>query len=149
MIDAFNRVSNLQAVTATAVSTDAINTGLPNRALAVGRPLILTTQVGTAATAAGAATVQFEIISADDAALTTNVTSHYITAAIGKATLVAGYRITMVAPPDGGGNKFRQYVGARYTVATGPLTAGTFSTFVEADALAFTTYTDQIRAVSN
>ena len=149
MIDKFNRPSTLQAVTATAVSTDSIDTGLPNRNLASGHDFIMTAQVGTAFTAAGAATMQIEVISADDAALTVNVTSHYITAAIPKATLVAGYRVAMTVPSDAGGVKFRQYVGTRYTVATGPMTAGTISSFLEATALAYFQYADQIKAVSN
>lgn len=149
MIDAFNRVSLLQAVTATAVSTDSINTGLPNRALSVGKDLIFTAQVGTAVTAAGAATVTFEVISADDAALTTNVTVHASSAAIGKATLVSGYRQTLLVDPSGGGAKFRRYIGMRYTVATGPLTAGTFTSFIEADALTYTQYADSIPAATN
>ena len=149
MIDAFNRVSLLQAVATTAVSTDSINTGLPNRALGVGKPLFLTATVGTTVTAAGAATVTFEIISADDAALTTNVTVHAASPAIGKATLVAGYKQPVMVAPNGGGFLFRRYVGMRYTVANGPLTAGTFTTFIEADVAAYTQYADSIVAVTN
>ena len=149
MIDAFNRVSLLQAVTATAVSTDSINTGLPNRALAVGKDLYFTSQVGTAVTAAGAATVRFEVISADDAALTTNVTVHGASPDVPKATLIAGNRQTVLVDPTGGGAKFRRYVGMRYTVGTGPLTAGTFTSFIEADILAYTQYADNIPAATN
>ena len=57
------------------------------------------------------------------AAITTIAT----TAAIGKATLVAGYQVVIPLPP---GVTYERYLGARYTVATGPLTAGAFSFFI-------------------
>ena len=45
-----------------------------------------------------------------------------VTAAIPKATLVAGYQHIIPMP-----TKLRRYCRVYYTVATGPLTAGTFS----------------------
>ncbi|MEC5161718.1 MULTISPECIES: Bbp16 family capsid cement protein [unclassified Janthinobacterium] len=121
-----------QAVTATAVSTNTLDTNpltlganQPND-LGRGEPLEIAIGVTVAATAAGAATVTFEYIQADDAALTTNVEVICTTGPIGKATLVLGALVALhvdraspLAP--------RRYVGLRYTVATGPLTAGSFT----------------------
>jgi len=45
-----------------------------------------------------------------------------VTAAIGKATLVAGRQIVIPMP-----TKLRRYSRVYYTVGTGPLTAGAFS----------------------
>jgi hypothetical protein len=127
-----------QAVTATAVSTNSIDTGPlslgGNQAGDLGRGEELFVEISTlvAAAAAGAATVNFEFIQADDAALTTNVETLAQTGPIGKATLVAGAlvllqvgRATPLAP--------RRYVGVRYTVGTGPLTAGTFAASITHD----------------
>lgn len=120
-----------QAVTATAVSTNSIDTNpdsigsnQPND-LGRGEPLEIAISVLTTATAAGAATVNFEYVQADDAALTTNVETLGQTGPIGKATLVAG-ALVPIHVPRASPLAPRRYVGVRYTVATGPLTAGTF-----------------------
>ena len=119
-------VSDAQAVTATAVSTNAIDTGSSSvvRNIGWGEEMRMVVQTNVTALAAGAATVVFEIIQADDAALTTNVTSLMSSAAIPKASLVQGGVPPMdfVLPAT-----TQRYVGVRYTVATGPLTAGTFT----------------------
>lgn len=121
-----------QAVTATAVSTNSLDTN-PNTLggnqpndIGRGEGLEIAISVLVAATAAGAATVNFEYVQADDAALTTNVETIVQTGPIGKAALTVGALIPLhldraapLAP--------RRYTGVRYTVGTGPLTAGTFT----------------------
>jgi hypothetical protein len=113
-------LSDAQAITATANSTDVIAmTGLR---FGRGQRLRFYVQVDTAFTAAGAATLTIALVQADNAALTTNAETLYTTAAIGKAALI----------PDG--KKFlvdidipkqsKNFLGATYTVATGPMTAG-------------------------
>jgi hypothetical protein len=78
------------------------------------------------ATAAGGATVNFELIQADDGALTTNVETIVQTGAIPIAKLTAGTLVPLhldrAAPYAP-----RRYIGVRYTIGTGPLTAGSFS----------------------
>lgn len=121
-------LSDAQAVTATAFSVDQYDTGnmgAGNPARNLGRDfadLRAVFTVGAAATAAGAATVNFEIGSADDAA-GTNFTPHAQSGPIAIANLTAGAVPFDVALPD----HTRRFVMARYTVATGPLTGGTFS----------------------
>lgn len=118
-------VSNAQAVTATAVSTDSIDTQLasPIRDIGTGEEMRMVITCGLAALAAGAATVTFELVQADDAALTTNVEVLSATGAIPKATIVAGYTAMDTVVP----RNTRRYIGVRYTVGTGPLTQGTFT----------------------
>jgi hypothetical protein len=125
-----------QAVTATAVSTNSIDAAPAalNQLTDIGRGenTQITVHVAQTVTAAGAATVNFELIQADDFALTTNVETLGQTGAIPKATLVAGARIALQWPramPYAP----RRYIGVRYTVGTGPLTAGAFATFVGKD----------------
>jgi hypothetical protein len=121
-----------QAVTATAVSTNTYDTGSttlggnqPND-LGRGEGLEIAISTLVAATAAGAATVNFELIQADDAALSVNVETLVQTGPVPKATLVVGALVALhydrAAPLAA-----RRYIGVRYTVGTGPLTAGTFS----------------------
>jgi hypothetical protein len=122
-----------QAVTATAIgSTGVIDLGASPtlQDVANGKPLFVVFQVDTAATAAGAATVTLSVESDSTANLATSATVHATTEAIGKATLVAGYKRILALPP---GRSYERYLGVRFTVATGPLTAGAFSAFLTSE----------------
>lgn len=123
LIDRQTTLSDKQAVTATAFSSDQFDTGNMSPARNLGRRglrAVVTTDVGAAA--AGAATVQFEIGEADDAA-GTNYQTLASGPAIGKAALGAGTKPFDVPIPD----TSKRFIMGRYTVATGPLTAGTFT----------------------
>lgn len=128
LTDALLQLASAQAVTSTAVSTNTIDLSQA-RDLGEGRDLYAVITVDTTATAAGAATVNFQIISSAAAALT-SPTILGQTDAIGKAELTAGRRPIVVripstvlaAQPIG-----QRYLGLQYTVGTGPLTAGAFS----------------------
>jgi hypothetical protein len=146
IIDLQTKFSDVQAVTVTAVSANILdlrnfNTGVTTPALAdeslVGANMWVTIFVGTAVTAAGAATVTFSLESDSTTDLATSPTVHYVSAAIGKATLVAGYAAVRVQLPSG---DYERYLGVRYTVATGPLTAGTFTAFLHPNVQRNITY---------
>lgn len=131
LVDALLQLSAAQAVTASAVSTNTIDLGTA-RDLAPGKPLYLVFGVDTTATAAGAATVTFQAISSAAANLG-SPTVLAQTDAIGKAELTAGRKLIAVpiAPPVLAAQpKGQQYLGAQYTVATGPLTAGAFTCYL-------------------
>lgn len=123
-IDKALQVSDGQAVTATAPSTDVIDFGqaTPNSGMSSMLSMVVT--VGEAATAAGAATVT---ISVQDSADNTNFADVASTAAIGKAALPLGGQVVIPMPVI-----HRRYVRLNYAVATGPLTAGKFSAQVVA-----------------
>lgn len=118
-IDKTLQVSNEQAVTATAASTDVIDFGQLNPDVGMTDQCSMVITTDEAATAAGAATVTFSVQDSADNATFADVA---VTAAIGKATLVAGYQLVIPMP-----TKLRRYCRVNYTVATGPLTAGKFS----------------------
>lgn len=121
LIDKQALLSDEQAVTVTAFGQFWYDTGSQSRNIGrVGERMKFT--VDEAATAAGAATVVFELVQADDDA-GTGVTSLASSAAIGKAALTLGASPFDIALPD----NTQRYIGVRYTVATGPLTAGKFS----------------------
>src|SRR5690242_21379231 len=94
--DAFLVFNSAQAVTSSAVSTNTIDLGTA-RDLGPGTPLHIAISVDTTVTAAGAATVNFQFISSAAANLSspTIITQ---TDAIGKATLVAGFRFQLFVP---------------------------------------------------
>lgn len=118
-IDKALQVSNEQAVTASAASTDVIDFGQVNPDLGMCDQCNMVITTDEAATAAGAATVTFSV---QDSADNSTFADVAVTAAIGKATLVAGYQHVIPMP-----TKLRRYCRVYYTVGTGPLTAGKFS----------------------
>lgn len=120
-IDNQLQLSSAQAVTASAASTNVIDLG-SDRDVGMSS-LVLALTVIQAATAAGAATVQFQVQVSDDSTFGTGVTTVNETDAIGKATLAAGYQRFIRLQPGTVGRYLRLY----YNVGTGPLTAGQFS----------------------
>ena len=129
IIDRFNEFSDAQAPTtvATHASTNVVD--LKAAGALEGKPYYLHIKVNTTATADGAATVTFAAQTDDDEAFG-SATTLYTTAAIGKATLVAGYEVVRLSL---NGLPLERYVRGYYTVATGPLTAGKFDFFLSAD----------------
>ena len=128
LTDALLQLSSAQAVTASAVSTNTIDLGVA-RDLGGGTKLYAVFTVDTTVTAAGAATVNFQIISSAAANLS-SPTILIQSDAIGKAELTAGRRPTVLEIPEtvlAAQPIGQRYLGAQYTVATGPLTAGAFS----------------------
>ena len=131
LLDALLQLSNAQAVTTTAVSTNTIDLS-QNRDLGPGENLHAIISVDTTATAAGAATVTFQIISSASAALTSPTVLSQ-TDAIPIANLTAGRKPIVIdlspavlnAQPIG-----QRYLGLQYTIGTGPLTAGAFTAYL-------------------
>jgi hypothetical protein len=117
-----------QAVTATAVSTNTIDLSQP-RDVGAGEELYARIFVDTTVTAAGAATVRFEVITSASADLSTP-TVIGASGDIGKADLVLGARVSIPIPANMIRPLGQRYLGLRYTVSTGPLTAGTFTALV-------------------
>jgi hypothetical protein len=117
------------AVTVTAIS-NVIDHG---KAVDIsrGQPKRYDLRVTTAFTAAGAATFLPSYVEADSADLQTNPTVLWApAAAIGKATLVAGYVIQDAPLP----RISKRYSGWSWVVATGPMTAGKLSGGIISDS---------------
>jgi hypothetical protein len=129
IIDNLTTLSSAQAVTSSAVSTNTLDTG--GRDIGAGEQLYMHFSVDETVTADGAATVTFQLIGSANADLSSAVVLSQTTA-IGKATLVAGYRFAMPIPVQVGSTGQR-YFGVNYSVATGPLTAGKFTASIVKD----------------
>lgn len=129
--DANLTLSASQAVTATAFSTNTIDLGV-NRDIGAGEELNIYVNIEQTATAAGAATVNFQIVTSAAANLSTPTIIGQ-TDAIPKASLVAGTQITIPVPRSFINKLGQRYFGLQYTVGTGPLTAGIFSAGVVID----------------
>lgn len=118
-IDKALQVSNEQAVTVSAASTDSIDFGQDNPNVGLDDRSNMVITVDESAAAAGAATVTFLVQDSADNATFADVA---VTAAIGKASLAAGQQVVIPMP-----TKLRRYCRVYYTIGTGPLTAGKFS----------------------
>ena len=81
--------------------------------------LVLT--VPTAFTAGGAATLTITLESDSTADLATSPTVHLTVGPIAVADLTEGAVLADIAIPK---DDYEEYIGVRYTVATGPMTAG-------------------------
>lgn len=124
ILDKLLQYSDKQAVTVTAVSTNVVDAGATKNAnlgrdLGAGTPLWLYVNVGTAFTAAGAATL---VVSLQDSADNVTFADVAQSGAIPVASLTAGKAIQLGFPVP-----TRRYTRVNYTVATGPMTAGTIS----------------------
>lgn len=129
--DANLTLSASQAVTATAFSTNTLDLGVA-RDIGVGEELNIYVNVEVTAAAAGAATVNFQIVTSANPNLSTPTIIGQ-TDAIPKANLVAGSAIQIPIPVSFINSLGQRYLGLQYTVGTGPLTAGTFSAGIVID----------------
>ena len=119
-----------QAVTTTANSTNVVDLSLA-RDVGEGEDLYVQFTVGTAFTAGGAATLTPTIVVSAADSLTTPTTIA-TAGTIAVATLVAGYSFAVRLNPLIASLGLR-YLGAIYTVATGPMTAGTITADIVTD----------------
>lgn len=137
IIDKFNEFSDAQAVTATAISTNVIDLypvgslqGTNTlRDIGTGEDiyLVVKTAVNCTDTSSDATlTVTLESDSTEN--LATTPTVHFSTGAIAFAGFAtAGTNLAVIRLPAG---NYERYLGVRYTVASGPLTAGAFDAFL-------------------
>lgn len=102
------------------------------RDLGIGSEMWLEVLVLAAVTAAGgAATVNFELVTDNTAAITTkNVLA--ASGAISKATLTLGYkfRVQLPAADPAKANPYLRYIAVDYLIATNNLTLGTFGAYL-------------------
>lgn len=144
-IDKNLEFSDAQAVTSTAISTNVIDTltiaeaagstGIVENTtqdLGQAGELYLVVITQTAATDTGSdATLTITLESDSTADLATSATVHYSSGAIAFANFAtAGTRLVTLCLPHG---LYERYLGVRFTVASGPLTAGKFDAYLTLD----------------
>ena len=117
-----------QAVTASAASTDVLDLGKAGVTYGAGS-LFLVSRVGAAFEAEGSATLTISLQTATDEAFTSPITV-LSSGAIAKAALTAN---TIMQKADLNALPLQRYVRVYYTVATGPMTAGTIESFLTPD----------------
>ena len=126
-----------QSITTTANSTNVVDLSLA-RDIGEGEDLYVQFTVGTAFTAAGSATLTPTIVVSAADTLTTPTTIG-TSGTIAVASLIAGYTFVIRLNPQLFGSATTvsslgaRYLGAVYTVATGPMTAGTITADIVTD----------------
>jgi hypothetical protein len=144
-LDSRLEFSDGQAVTATAISTNVVDlisnaSGKnPVRDIGTGEDVYLVVITRTAATDSGSdATLAVSLESDSTENLATSPTVHFTTGALAFAAFsAAGTVLAAVKLPSG---NYERYLGVRYTVAAGPLTAGNFDAFLTTDVDAWRAY---------
>lgn len=133
VIDSALQLSAKQAVTVTANSINQLDVGPSLNALYTPDMVVpfVVRETVTAAGAAGAATVTFQVIASDASDMSTPQVI-LSSAAIPKAELVRGKIIYLRIPETSKGTypKAMRFLGARYIVNNGPLTAGSFDAWL-------------------
>lgn len=132
ILDKLNMFSDALALTATATS-DVIDLGV-SRDIGVGRPLEVICLVNTALLSAGSTTLVVKLQTDTQSSFGTAV-DLITTAAIAKATLIAGYEVIKQKLPQG----VQRYLRVSYTVAVSDFTGGTITAALNLDkqALAY------------
>lgn len=144
-IDKQAEFSDAQAVTSTAISTNVMDlisnaSGKnPLRDIGTGQDVYLVVITQDAATDSGSdATLTVSLESDSTENLATSPTVHFTTGALAFAAFSpAGSVLAAVKLPKG---DYERYLGVRYTVASGPLTAGNFDAFLTTDVDAWRAY---------
>lgn len=118
---------------------DVIDLGAQRRDIGAGEPIFVNVLVATGITAASAGAYQVALSSADNDALTTNVTNHVLSASqvTGTTAIPAGTVLLNVAVPS---DLLRRYVGVREIVTTQNTTAGAITAFLSRDQAAYRNY---------
>lgn len=139
-LDAYIEFADAQAVTSTAIS-NVIDLSSDNtlRDIGAGEDVWLVVQTQTTATDSGSdATLTISLESDSTADLATSATVHYTTTALAFAAFAtAGTVLVAQRLPIG---EYERYLGVRFTVASGPLTAGKFDAFLTKDYAKYRTY---------
>jgi hypothetical protein len=137
-IDVMTELSDAQAVTSTAISTNVIERdglGLsPNATQQLGAPAqaYFVVQTVAAATDSGSdATLAVTLESATNAALSGSPVVHLSSGTLAFADFSPAGTVIMCAPLPYAA--YKDYIGARFTVGSGPLTAGTFNAYITLD----------------
>lgn len=134
ILDKHNEFATAQAVTATAISENVIDLGDDSTLQNIGGSdacwLVLRT--GTAITDTGSdATLAVTLESDSTADLATSPTVHASTGTLAFAAYSPANTIFAVIPLPFG--SYERYLGLRFTVGAGPLTAGTIDAFLVKD----------------
>ena len=117
---------------------DVMDLGAAARDIGNGEDLYLVVQVDTAATSAGAATGQFNLVTDDNAALA-SPTVVASSAAWAVASMTAGKTLLSIALPREG-TAYERYIGIQQVTGVAAFTAGKVNAFLTKDPASWKAY---------
>ena len=134
---------DVSAVAGTLLEGDVVDLGGAGEGPADQRPMWLNIHVTTAFTSAGSSTNQFQLASDAVAAIAVdgNQTIHTISEPIPKATLVAGFVLSL-AVPSGIGIPYERYLGVQVVTAVATTTAGAIDAYLSFEPRGYVTFAD-------
>jgi hypothetical protein len=136
ILDAENRFSNAQALTATANSDNVLDLGLAGRDIGAGEVLYIVVVVTTAFTDSGSdSTITVTLVTDDNSSLSSVAT--LATLGVFPALSAVGARIVYAIPP---GLAFERYIALAYTATGGSLTTGAVTAVITKDVDAYKSY---------
>lgn len=150
-VDTQTEFSDSQAVTATAISTNVIDTqaalgagtalsnGNTVQDIGQGEDVYLVVTTAVTCTDVGSdATLTLTLESDSAATLASAPVVHFATSALAFASYAtAGSIVALVKLPAA---DYKRYLGVRYTIGAGPLTAGAFDAFLTKDIQRYKVY---------
>lgn len=141
-LDAFAEFADSQAVTASAISNvmdlGPLGGSQLIRDIGLGEPIWLIVLTNVTCTDSGSDATLTVSLESDDNVGLTSATVHATTVAIAFATFAtAGSTVWAIRIPPGA---YERYLGVRFTVASGPLTAGAFDAFLTKDYSSYRAY---------
>jgi len=140
-IDKNTELSDAQAVTVDAISANVIardGLGLsPNDTQNLGAPAHLFFVITCAVEPTDGDTIQFSLESATNEALSSGAVVHWQSAAISTTTIKAGQTLAVIPLPNA---DYKDYIGGRYNVGTGPMAAGAYNMFITNEPNTFRTF---------
>lgn len=148
IIDSLNEFCDATALSTAATGIanvgNIIDLGAAHRDIGNGEDVYLVIQVDTAVTSAGAATVEFDLVSDSTTTIAVDgsATVHWRSAAIPKATLVAGYTMVVELPNEA--PTYERYLAVQQNVGTAALTAGKINAFLVKDKYGWQAYADAV-----
>ncbi len=146
IMDSLLEFSDAQAVTSTAISENVADLGPVTdntlRDIGTGEDVYLVITTAVTCTDAGSdSTVDFSLESDSVVGLSSS-TVHFSTGALARARYSeAGTVVLAMRLPAG---DYERYLGVRYTVAGGNLSAGAFNAFLTKDAHIYKAYADRL-----
>jgi hypothetical protein len=117
---------------------DVIDLGVAGRDIGQGTPLYLVVQVDTAATSGGAATGQFNLVTDDNAGLS-SPTTLFSSRAVPVASMTAGATLLVAQLPIEG-VAYERYIGIQQVTGTAAFTAGKVNAFLTHTPAAWKSY---------
>ncbi len=136
IMDAENRFSNAQAITATANSDNVIDLGIAGRDIGAGEVLYIVLVVTTAFTDASSnSTITVTLVTDDNTSLSTPTTVQ--TLGVFAALSAVGTRIVAQIQPN---LTLERYIGLTYTAANGDLSTGAITAAITKDVDLYKSY---------